>query len=134
MLTGKLNLHEFALSTTSINPFYGAVANPWDTTRVAGGSSGGSAASVAAGSALGSLGTDTGGSVRLPAALCNLVGFKPTYGRISRIGVLAFSWSLDHLGSFTRTVEDAAAHAQRDGRLRPRRFRLRRRAGRGLHP
>ena len=108
VLTGKLNLHEFALSTTSINPFYGAVANPWDTTRVAGGSSGGSAASVAAGSALGSLGTDTGGSVRLPAALCNLVGFKPTYGRISRIGVLAFSWSLDHLGSFTRTVEDAA--------------------------
>ena len=108
VLVGKLNLHEFAMSTTSINPHYGPVANPWDPARVAGGSSGGSAAAVAAGSALGTLGSDTGGSVRLPAALCGVVGLKPTYGRVGRSGVVALSWSLDHVGPLTRTVEDTA--------------------------
>ncbi len=108
VLVGKLNLHEFAMSTTSINPYYGPVGNPWDPARVAGGSSGGSAAAVAAGSALATLGSDTGGSIRLPAALCGVVGLKPTYGRVGRSGVVMISWSLDHVGPLTRTVEDAA--------------------------
>ena len=108
VLVGKLNLHEFAMSTTSINPHYGPVGNPWDPARVAGGSSGGSAAAVAAGSALATLGSDTGGSIRLPAALCGVVGLKATYGRVGRSGVVALSWSLDHVGPLTRTVEDAA--------------------------
>ncbi len=105
---GKLNLHEFAYGATGVNPHYGVVHNPWDIDRIAGGSSSGSAAAVAAGECLASLGTDTGGSVRIPAALCGIVGLKPTYGRISRRGVIPLSWSLDHVGTLTRTVRDAA--------------------------
>lgn len=105
---GKLNMHEFAFGATSVNPHYGAVRNPRDPARLAGGSSGGSAAAVAAGLCFGALGTDTGGSIRCPAALCGIVGLKPTYGRVSRAGVLPLSWSLDHVGPMTRTVADAA--------------------------
>ena len=102
------NLHEFAYGITNVNPHYGPVHNPWQHDHVTGGSSGGSAAAVAAGAAGFSLGTDTGGSVRLPAALCGIVGLKPTYGRVSRTGLLPLAWSLDHVGPMTRTVADAA--------------------------
>lgn len=105
---GKLNLHEFAYGTTSRNEHYGAVHNPWDLSRHPGGSSGGSGAAVAAGVAFGAIGTDTGGSIRIPAALCGTVGLMPTYGLVSRAGVTALSWSLDHIGPLTRTVEDSA--------------------------
>jgi aspartyl-tRNA(Asn)/glutamyl-tRNA(Gln) amidotransferase subunit A len=108
VLTGKLNLHEFALGTTSNNPHFGAVRNPWDIERSPGGSSGGSGAAISAGSALGTLGSDTGGSIRIPASLCGCVGLMPTYGRTSRNGVLPLSWSLDHVGPLAKTVEDAA--------------------------
>lgn len=108
VLPGKLNLHEFAFGTTSANPHFGAVRNPWDTERSPGGSSGGSAAAVAVGSATAALGSDTGGSIRIPAALCGVVGLMPTYGRVSRRGVLPLSWSLDHVGPLARSVEDAA--------------------------
>lgn len=107
VLVGKLNLHEFAFGTTSRNPHYGAVCNPWDVTRSPGGSSGGSGASVAVGSSLGALGSDTGGSIRIPAALCGVTGLMGTYGRVSRTGVLPLSWTLDHVGPLTKTVEDA---------------------------
>ncbi len=105
---GKNNLHEFAYGATGENVVYGTPPNPYDTTRLAGGSSSGSAAAVAYGLCSTTLGTDTGGSVRAPAALCGLVGFKPTYGRISTEGVIPYSWALDHVGSITRCVEDAA--------------------------
>lgn len=108
VLTGKLNLHEFALGTTSTNPHYGPVHNPWDLSRVPGGSSGGSAAAIAVGSCLGTLGSDTGGSIRIPASLCGVVGLMPTYGRVSRRGVLPLSWTLDHVGPLAKTVEDSA--------------------------
>lgn len=108
ILLGKLNLHELAYGITSENPHFGAVRNPWDLNRMAGGSSGGSAAGVAASLCLGSLGTDTGGSIRIPAACCGIVGLKPTYGRVSRDGVVPLAWSLDHVGPITRVVEDAA--------------------------
>ncbi len=108
VLVGKTNMHEFAFGPTSINPHYGPVRNPWDDEHVSGGSSGGSATSVALSVALGSLGSDTGGSVRIPAALCGTVGLKPTYGRVSIAGAVPLSWSLDHVGPLTRTVEDAA--------------------------
>ncbi|HEY8492029.1 MAG TPA: amidase [Dehalococcoidia bacterium] len=108
VMLGKLNLHEFAYGVTTANPHYGPCRNPWDTTRSPGGSSGGSGAAVAAGLALGALGTDTGGSIRIPAALCGVVGLKPTYGRVSRHGVVPLAWSLDHVGPLARTVEDAA--------------------------
>jgi aspartyl-tRNA(Asn)/glutamyl-tRNA(Gln) amidotransferase subunit A len=108
VLLGKLNLHELMMSITTNNPFYGRAVNPHDATRIPGGSSGGSAVAVAAGLCMGSLGSDSGGSVRLPAALCGVVGFKPTFGRISRRGVLPMSFSLDHVGVMARTVEDAA--------------------------
>ncbi len=107
VMPGKLNLHEFAFGTTSRNPHYGAVCNPWDTERVPGGSSGGSGASVAVGSSLGALGSDTGGSIRIPASLCGVTGLMGTYGRVSRTGVLPLSWTLDHVGPLTKTVEDA---------------------------
>ncbi len=108
VVLGKLNLHEFAFGATGVNPHYGPARNPWDTSRIAGGSSSGSAVAVASGECFAALGTDTGGSVRIPAALCGIVGFKPTYGRVSRWGVVPLSSSLDHVGPLTRTVEDAA--------------------------
>jgi aspartyl-tRNA(Asn)/glutamyl-tRNA(Gln) amidotransferase subunit A len=108
VLLGRLNLHELAYGVTSENPHFGPVRNPWNLSRIAGGSSGGSAAAVAASLCLASLGTDTGGSIRIPAACCGVVGLKPTYGRISRHGVLPLAWSLDHVGPITKSVEDAA--------------------------
>jgi aspartyl-tRNA(Asn)/glutamyl-tRNA(Gln) amidotransferase subunit A len=108
VIVGKTNLHEFAFGTTNINAHYGTVRNPWDARRITGGSSGGSAAAVALSMALAALGTDTGGSIRIPAALCGVVGFKPTYGLVSTEGVIPLSQSLDHCGPLTRTVEDAA--------------------------
>ena len=108
VLVGKTNMHEFAFGATSINPHYGPVRNPWGDEHVSGGSSGGSATSVALSVAFGSLGSDTGGSIRIPAALSGTVGLKPTYGRVSIAGTVPLSWSLDHVGPLTRTVEDAA--------------------------
>jgi len=108
IIVGKLNLHEFAFGATGVNPHYGPARNPWDTDRITGGSSSGSGASVAGGECPAALGTDTGGSIRIPASLCGIVGLKPTYGRVSKRGVLPLSWSLDHIGPLTRTVEDAA--------------------------
>lgn len=105
---GKTNTHEVALGVTTVNPHYGACRNPWDTARITGGSSGGSAAAVAAGMCLAALGTDTGGSIRIPASLCGVVGLKPTYGRVSMRGVFPLSWNLDHAGPLTRCVRDAA--------------------------
>jgi aspartyl-tRNA(Asn)/glutamyl-tRNA(Gln) amidotransferase subunit A len=108
VILGKTNTHEIALGVTGVNPHFGAVRNPWDTSRISGGSSSGSAAAVATGMCLAALGTDTGGSVRIPAALCGGVGLKPTYGCISTRGVIPLSWNLDHIGPLTRTVRDAA--------------------------
>lgn len=108
IVVGKLQMHEFALGATSINPHDGPARNPWDTERITGGSSGGSASSVAAGQCMASLGTDTGGSIRIPSALCGIVGLKPTFGRVSRKGVFPLSWTMDTVGPMTRTVEDAA--------------------------
>lgn len=108
IIMGKTNTHEIALGVTGNNPHYGTARNPWDKTRIPGGSSSGSAIAVATGMALGALGTDTGGSIRIPASLCGVVGFKPTYGRVSLRGVFPLSWNLDHVGPLTKTVEDAA--------------------------
>ncbi len=105
---GKLNMTELALGPFGDNPHHGNVDNPWKAGHVSGGSSSGSGAAVAAGLAYGALGSDTGGSIRLPAACCGIVGVKPTYGRVSRAGAMPLSWSLDHLGPMTRTVRDAA--------------------------
>jgi Asp-tRNA(Asn)/Glu-tRNA(Gln) amidotransferase A subunit family amidase len=109
---GKQNLHEFAYGGSSMISFFGEVHNPWDRTRIAGGSSGGSAASVAAGLGFAAVGTDTAGSVRLPAAYCGVVGLKPTYGRVSTRGVVPLSSSYDHVGPLTASVYDAALMAQ----------------------
>lgn len=105
---GKLNLHEFAYGGTSTVSYYGPVHNPWNIGHISGGSSGGSAAAIAADLCLGTLGTDTAGSIRMPAAYCGTVGFKPTYGRVSLRGIIPLSWSLDHCGPIAKTVEDAA--------------------------
>ena len=112
ILVGKLNMHEFARGATNASSLIGACNNPWDPLRITGGSSGGSAAAVATGLCCGALGSDTGGSIRIPAALCGIVGLKPTYGRVSRYGVFPVSWSLDHVGPMTRTVADAALMLQ----------------------
>jgi aspartyl-tRNA(Asn)/glutamyl-tRNA(Gln) amidotransferase subunit A len=110
IVLGKLNMHEFAFGPEGLNPHYGTAWNPWDahTHRICGGSSSGSGAAVAAGLCPGALGSDTGGSIRIPAALCGLSGIKPTYGRVSRAGVLPLAWSLDHVGPMCRTAADCA--------------------------
>ncbi len=112
VILGKTNTHEIALGVTGVNPHFGAVKNPWDPSRITGGSSSGSAAAVAAGMCLAALGTDTGGSIRIPASLCGVVGLKPTYGRVSTRGVVPLSWNLDHVGLLARTVWDAAIMLQ----------------------
>jgi aspartyl-tRNA(Asn)/glutamyl-tRNA(Gln) amidotransferase subunit A len=108
ILIGKTNTHEFAYGPTGDRSYFGPTGNPHDAARISGGSSGGSAAAVAANLVYGTLGSDTGGSVRIPAALCGVVGMKPTFGRVSKRGVYPLSWALDHVGPLTRTVEDNA--------------------------
>src|SRR6266852_1217241 len=112
VLLGKLNLHEFAYGITSSNPHWGVVKNPCDTTRIPGGSSGGSAAAIVARMAAATIGSDTAGSIRIPAAFCGCVGLKPTWSRVSRYGVMPLADSLDHAGPITRTVRDAALMLQ----------------------
>src|SRR2546426_4400825 len=108
VLVGKTNMHEFAFGGSSLVTYFSGVHNPWDLGRIAGGSSGGSAAAVAAGLCYGALGSDTAGSIRNPAAYCGIVGHKPTYGLVSTRGVIPLSWTLDHVGPMTRTVSDTA--------------------------
>lgn len=108
ILTGKLNMHEYAWGVTTTNPHFGPCHNPWDTTKIPGGSSGGSGAALATDMTFASLGTDTGGSIRMPAAVCGIVGLKPTYGRVSSHGSFPLAWSLDHIGPMTKSVKDAA--------------------------
>ena len=108
VLLGKTNMHEFAYGGTSVISYFGAVHNPWELSHIAGGSSGGSAAAVAAELCYGALGSDTGGSIREPASYCSIAGLKPTYGLVSTRGAIPLSWSLDHAGPMTRTVADAA--------------------------
>jgi len=126
VIVGKTRLSEFAYSPASNNPHYGPTRNPWNLEHDTGGSSSGSAAAVADGMAVAALGSDTGGSIRIPAAFCGLVGLKPTFGRVSLYGVLPLAWSLDHLGPIARSVRDAAllldvlaGHDRRDARTRP---------------
>lgn len=126
-IIGKTNMHEFAFGVTNINPHFGDCRNPWDHERISGGSSGGSAVAVASGMACAAVGTDTAGSVRIPASLCGIVGYKPTNGIISIRGIVPLAWSLDTVGFLTRTVADAAllASLSSDGRCTNQRLRPR---------
>ena len=108
VMLGKLNMHELAYGITSANPHFGPVRNPWNTDHIPGGSSGGSGAAVAAGFVFAAMGSDTGGSIRIPASFCGTAGIKPTYGRVSRYGTLPLGYTLDHMGPLTRTVRDSA--------------------------
>jgi len=108
VIVGKTHLHECALGTTAINPHYGAAHNPWDTARITGGSSSGSGIAAATGMCYAAIGSDTGGSIRIPSALCGVTGIKPTYGRVSLRGTVPLSWSLDHLGPMARSAKDCA--------------------------
>jgi aspartyl-tRNA(Asn)/glutamyl-tRNA(Gln) amidotransferase subunit A len=108
VLLGKLGMHEFAFGGPSVDAPFPAVRNPWNTAHIPGGSSSGSGAALAAGLCLGSLGSDTGGSIRTPSSHCGVVGMKPTYGRVSRYGIVPLSWSLDHAGPMARSVGDCA--------------------------
>jgi len=108
VIIGKLNLHQFAFGATGRSSHFGPARNPWDSERITGGSSSGSGAAVATGECFAAMGTDTGGSIRIPASLCGVTGLKPTFGRVSKAGLLPLSWSLDHAGPLTRTAEDAA--------------------------
>src|SRR5207302_255445 len=112
VLLGKLAMHEFAFGTPGFDTPFPPARNPWNPEHVTGGSSSGSGAALAAGLCYGALGSDTGGSIRNPAALCGIAGLKPTYGRVSRAGVVPLSWSLDHAGPMARTVEDCAVLLQ----------------------
>jgi aspartyl-tRNA(Asn)/glutamyl-tRNA(Gln) amidotransferase subunit A len=109
---GTNNLHEFASGITGINPHYGPSRNPWDPTRMSGGSSGGSAVAVSSGMSLASIGTDTSGSIRVPSSLCGIFGLKPTYGRVSKYGVMPLAPSIDHVGPLARSAWDIAALLQ----------------------
>lgn len=108
LFTGKLNMHEYAYGGTNNNPHHGPCRNPWDIEKIPGGSSGGSGAAVAADLTIASLGTDTAGSIRIPASICGIIGMKPTHGLVSKYGCFPLSWSLDHIGPMTKTVEDSA--------------------------
>ncbi|MHA1630369.1 MAG: amidase [Candidatus Heimdallarchaeota archaeon] len=112
ILIGKTNMHELAFGATNNNKHYGSTENPWNKNRISGGSSGGSAAAIASSCAMLTLGTDTGGSIRIPATLCGVVGFKPTFGRVSNHGLFPLNWSQDHIGPITRTVSDTAIALQ----------------------
>lgn len=112
VIIGKLNMHEFAYGATGVNDHYGPARNAWNTDLITGGSSSGSGTAIAAGECLAAIGTDTGGSIRIPASLCGITGLKPTFGRVSRRGIVPLSWSLDHAGPMARTVEDVAVFLQ----------------------